>query len=572
LTQIRVIRASIRRASIAVALLAAPVLAASADREVRNAVDRIYVHGMNEEIALRQVGPRGVPQLLELLADPQCGRRDNVVAFLAYLGHDGAVPALMRLLEFPPTDPAFNPEEDRGLLLVPHALAKIAGRGSTAALAALGELADGGAGSDATARAVRRGAYDESLRREIREQARAGLAALSESTTANPEAALPPEDSVPRAIDSQPRGHRAGLTYANHAALPAPMTDARLDVALRSASAVAGFQDFGSDVACCITVGRQGTAGTFGQAGDGLDTVDDVDELQALLNNRTHRVKVVRTINYCGGSATNIIGCSLLPGPTMIVVRLGAADDEGLLWLHEYGHNVGLDHAQDSRSIMYFSLNGSNAGLDQAECDRFHAPDRAAAITLEELGSCQDDDGDLWVSTVDNCPDATNASQLDGDGDGVGSACDNCALVANPDQADADGDSAGDVCDPCNDADADGFGSPASDGCPAGVALDCDDANGAAFPGALELCDGADNDCDGGIDNLQCSGFDATGDQRVDGRELAWIGRAFGRCSDAPQAEWWRAVDFTGDDCVDGDDLAILGAVWACSGSEPVCR
>jgi len=47
----------------------------------------------------------------------------------------------------------------------------------------------------------------------------------------------------------------------------------------------------------------------------------------------------------------------------------------------------------------------------------------------------------------------------------------------------------------CVDFDGDGFG----EGCPAGP--DCNDAMGSAFPGAVEQCgDGADNDCDGQLD------------------------------------------------------------------------
>jgi hypothetical protein len=86
------------------------------------------------------------------------------------------------------------------------------------------------------------------------------------------------------------------------------------------------------------------------------------------------------------------------------------------------------------------------------------------------------------------------------------------------------------------------------------------------------VCDGQDNDCDGGVDNLRCDGFDVTNDQRVDGHELSWVGRAFGNCSATPQNEWWGPVDYTGDSCVDGDDLALLGAVWACTGTDPVCN
>jgi hypothetical protein len=57
------------------------------------------------------------------------------------------------------------------------------------------------------------------------------------------------------------------------------------------------------------------------------------------------------------------------------------------------------------------------------------------------------------------------------------------------------------------DSDFDGFGSGAAtthgEPCVAGFSPrsgDCNDSNSGAFPGALELCDGLDNDCDGTID------------------------------------------------------------------------
>ncbi|MBF0103919.1 MAG: FG-GAP repeat protein [Deltaproteobacteria bacterium] len=60
------------------------------------------------------------------------------------------------------------------------------------------------------------------------------------------------------------------------------------------------------------------------------------------------------------------------------------------------------------------------------------------------------------------------------------------------------------------DADNDGYGDPTAStstctiAAPAGLvanANDCDDTNNAIHPGAVEVCDNADNDCTGGIDN-----------------------------------------------------------------------
>ncbi len=78
----------------------------------------------------------------------------------------------------------------------------------------------------------------------------------------------------------------------------------------------------------------------------------------------------------------------------------------------------------------------------------------------------------------------------DDDKDGIPNAKDNCPNKANPDQADYDGDGKGDVCDP--DADNDGYTT---------VDGDCDDLDETVHPGAREIADGKDDDCNGRIDD-----------------------------------------------------------------------
>jgi len=81
----------------------------------------------------------------------------------------------------------------------------------------------------------------------------------------------------------------------------------------------------------------------------------------------------------------------------------------------------------------------------------------------------------------------------DDDNDGVPDEIDNCPLIANPDQADLDMDHQGDVCD--GDMDGDGFPN----------IVDCDPADGQTYPGAHEVCDGKDNNCNGEVDEGLCN-------------------------------------------------------------------
>jgi hypothetical protein len=126
-------------------------------------------------------------------------------------------------------------------------------------------------------------------------------------------------------LDTSTLANDHGLDYANHVNVTNPMTDARLDLLFAEGSLRLGRADFATDTACCTTVSRASTARTFGTPTDGLDAIDNSTELNAVLNNSVARVKVVRAINYCGSTGTNIIGCAWVGGKGMALVRMSTS-------------------------------------------------------------------------------------------------------------------------------------------------------------------------------------------------------------------------------------------------------
>jgi hypothetical protein len=173
-------------------------------------------------------------------------------------------------------------------------------------------------------------------------------------------------------------------------------------------------------------------------------------------------------------------------------------------------------------------------------------------------GTAGDEDGDAYTESEGDC-DEGNSEVNPG-------ATEVCDGIDN----DCDGDVDEDVMTSWYlDADEDGFGdgTASQDACEApggyvSTGSDCDDTSASAYPGANEICDGLDNDCDGTIDNgvTQTWYPDADADGYGDG----------GSPEEACEQESGMVAN--GDDCDDGNARSYPGNTEVCDEIDNDCN
>jgi hypothetical protein len=107
----------------------------------------------------------------------------------------------------------------------------------------------------------------------------------------------------------------------------------------------------------------------FTSGNGSINSQTDFDRIMGLPGH----VKVVNQINWCGTIKPNVIGCAPTPAtPNSQVVVRYTPSQEGILWLHEYGHTRGLSHRNnDPNAVMNGLIAPTRLWVNSSECTAY---------------------------------------------------------------------------------------------------------------------------------------------------------------------------------------------------------
>ncbi len=183
-----------------------------------------------------------------------------------------------------------------------------------------------------------------------------------------------------------PPGPRTvSVTVHRHSSVA--LSDAEADRILADMGTILQNDDTGPDVATPVQFVRNGAVRLLPATVPG--TIQTSADLTALLSAGSG-VKIVQAIRWCGGPGDSIIGCAPVGSTTVNVAAVRfTANQEGLIWVHEYGHNCGLGHrTDDPRAVMYPSVGVDHDVVNDAESTAFLSGPASVTGKVMAAGGC----------------------------------------------------------------------------------------------------------------------------------------------------------------------------------------
>jgi hypothetical protein len=150
-------------------------------------------------------------------------------------------------------------------------------------------------------------------------------------------------------------------------------TQKRVDDALSNASDALKKVDAAGDISADVVLKRSGALGTTDVGTGTISSQQDFDALfDASSPAKNRDVRIVVAINWCG-KVRSFIGCADIAGHRMVVVPK-AADMEGPLWAHEFGHTKGLHHRDATFAVMCPTVTKDSRRLIADEARAYESP------------------------------------------------------------------------------------------------------------------------------------------------------------------------------------------------------
>ncbi|WP_436105494.1 hypothetical protein [Massilia sp. LjRoot122] len=191
-----------------------------------------------------------------------------------------------------------------------------------------------------------------------------------------------------------PAPRTVAVTVHRHSSVA--LSEADADRILADMGTILQNDDTGPDVATPVRFVRNGEVRVLPATVPG--TIQTSADLTALLSAGSG-IKIVQAIRWCGGPGDSIIGCAPVGSASVNVAAVRfTANQEGLIWVHEYGHNCGLGHrTDDPRAVMYPSVGTDHNVVNAAESAAYLAGPLTITDNVMPAGGCSCGAGGLQL-------------------------------------------------------------------------------------------------------------------------------------------------------------------------------